>query len=93
MINRPQFDRLWDDSTLDERVEFRILIATANKNAVREWIRSHPSIDLMEKKLCDLQKIAYKLGIKNYSRQGKLELVQSIKEREEKYGSHQGIPA
>ncbi len=93
MIRRPQFERLWADSSEGEQACFRKLIAAANRDSARDWMREHPSLDLAEKKLCDLQEIGYKLGIKNYSRLSKLELVRAIRMKEEKYGTHQSISA
>lgn len=93
MVNRPQFERLWDDSSQKQKSRLHTLISCAARDGVRHWIRNHPSLDLMEKKLCDLQRIAYRLGIKNYSRKGKLQLVEDIRMNEEKYGTHQSIPA
>lgn len=93
VIRRPEFERLWDDSSEEQREELQQHINNADKDKVREWMAEHPSLDLMEKKLSDLQKIAYRLGVKNYSRLGKLELVQAIKTREEKYGTQQSISA
>ena len=93
MVRRQQFDRLWDDSSPEQRIELKQYIFEANRDKVKKWMRDHPSLALAEKPLCDLQKIAYKLGIPNYSRQGKLELVRTIKAKEDKYGSQQGIPA
>ena len=93
MVRRPQFERLWADSTSEQQAELLSYVNTASRSKVRGWMRDHPSLALAEKPLCDLQKIAYKLGIKNYSRRGKLELVQAIKSKEDKYGTQQGIPA
>ena len=93
VVRRPDFERLWDDSSSEQKEELRKLIIDANRDGVRNWMDNHPSLDLMEKKLCDLQKIAYRLGIKNHTRLGKLPLVQAIKTREEKYGTQQSISA
>lgn len=87
MIRRPEFERLWADSSNEHQEALKKLIDVADKDKVREWIRNHPSLDLAEKPLCDLQKIAYKLGIKNYSRLGKVDLVRAIRNKEEKYGT------
>ena len=93
MIRRPEFERLWDDSSDEKKEELRKLIEDANRDKVKDWMTGHPSLDLTEKKLSDLQKIAYRLGVKNYSRLGKLELVKAIKTCEEQYGTQQSIPA
>jgi hypothetical protein len=93
MIRRPQFERLWGDSDECGKVQLQQYLFEANKDGVIRWMKDHPSLQLEEKPLVDLKKIAYKLGISNYSRKGKLQLVRDIKEKEDKYGTHQGLHA
>jgi hypothetical protein len=93
MIRRPQFERLWGDSDECDKVQLQQYLFEANKDGVIRWMKDHPSLQLEEKPLVDLKKIAYKLGISNYSRKGKLQLVRDIKEKEDKYGTHQGLHA
>ena len=92
-IRQPQFERLWADSNETQQLVLRAYIKNADKDAVIRWSREHPSLQLGEKSLADLKKIAYRLGIKNYSRKGKIELIQDISKKEEQYGSQQGIHA
>jgi len=87
MIRRPQFERLWGDSTSEEQAAFNTLLDSANKDGIIKWMKEHPSLELAEKPLSDLKKIAYKIGITNYSRKGKLELVNDIQEQEKLYGT------
>lgn len=93
MIRRPEFDRLWNDSTIVQRLKLKRFIDAASKRDVAMWIREHPSLSLGEKSLKELKRIAIKLGIEHYSRLGKLELVRAIKTKENHYGSKQGISA
>ncbi len=93
MIRRTQFERLWGDSDESEKVQIQQYLFEANKDGVIQWMKEHPSLELEEKPLVDLKKIAYKLGILNYSRKGKLQLVRDIKEKEKQYGTQQGIHA
>lgn len=93
MIRRPQFERLWGDSDVNQQEELKKMMDAADKAGVSQWMKEHPSIELAEKPLADLKKIAYKLGITNYSRKGKLELVRDIQQQEKLYGTQQRIHA
>jgi len=87
IIRRPQFERLWADSAPVDQGILEKHLADADKDAIIKWAKEHPSLELVEKPLVDLKKIAYNLGITNYSRKGKLELVQDIQEKEKQYGT------
>lgn len=93
MIRRPQFERLWGDSTSEQQTQIKQYLSEANKDGVIKWMKEHPSLELPEKPLSDLKKIAYKLGISNYSRKGKMNLVRDIQEKEKQYGTQQSIHA
>jgi len=93
MIRRPQFERLWGDSSDESKKQLQTHILAADKKAVVKWMREHPSLELAEKPLVDLKTIARRLGITNYSRKGKLELIRDIENKEKRYGSQQGIHA
>lgn len=82
MIRRPQFERLWEDSDDAEKQKLRCLIDKAQREKVTLWIETHPSLELGEKKLTVLKEIAVRLGIKNISRKGKVELIREIESRE-----------
>ena len=93
MLLRPQFERLWGDSDECQKIQLEQYMFEANKDAAIQWMREHPSLELAEKPLVELKKIAYKLGIKNLSRKGKVELVRNIQEKEKQYGLQQRIHA
>jgi hypothetical protein len=93
MIRRPQFERLWGDSTPEDKIQLEQYLFEANKDGVIMWMKEHPSLELTEKPLVDLKKIAYKLGVKNISRKGKIELVRNIQEKEKQYGTQQRLHA
>ena len=57
-----------------------------DKEAIHVWMRMHPSLDIGEKPLKDLYPLARKLGIKNYSRLSRLNLLVEIRHAEEVYG-------
>jgi len=93
MIRRHQFERLWADSSLADKVTLQEHIDKCNKKKVAEWMRQHPSLELAEKQLVELKRIATKLGMKNISRMGKLELVRLIESKEKEYGNQQSLHA
>ena len=91
MLERPDFERLWDDSNNAQQDALRALVKKNDKDAVRNWIRNHPSLELAEKKLVELKKIACQLCIPNYSRKSKLELIRDIQAKEKMYGEKQSL--
>jgi hypothetical protein len=93
IVRRPQFERLWADSTEDQQRQLKESIEKLDKVSIRKWMMEHPSLELVEKPLTELKKIAHRLGVSNYSRKGKLELVQDIQEKEKTYGTHQSVSA
>ena len=93
MIRRPQFERLWSDSESEEKIQLEQYLFEANKDGVIKWMRDHPSLELAEKPLVELKRIAYRLGISNYSRKGKIELVKDIQQQEKQYGTQQSVDA
>lgn len=86
IIQSRSFERLWDDSGREQQKVVEAAINDCNPFTIRDWMRHHPSLELAEKKLSVLQEIAVRLGIRNISRQGKMELVNAIMQKE-KYGS------
>ena len=82
IITTPMFSRLWDDSTDDQRRTVSRLILLAETDKLREWCKTHPSIDLGEMNIRQLRTRARKAGVLNYSRKNKGELIISIKFRE-----------
>jgi len=82
IVGRPQFERLWDDSSPEQQAALMINIQNADKENVIIWERDHPSLELGEKSLTCLKRIACRLGLVNYSRKGKLELIRDIQEKE-----------
>jgi len=82
MIRRPQFERLWADSSPPTQIELQQYIFECNKKQVSRWMREHPSLELAEKQLTELKRIATNLGIQSVSRMGKLDLVRAIQTKE-----------
>lgn len=76
------FTRLWNDSNIDQRQVVSRLILLADVDKLRDWCKIHPSIELGEMNIRQLRTRARKVGILNYSRKTKGELIISIKFRE-----------
>lgn len=77
------FERLWDDSSKEQRGEAITFIKKENKVKIQNWMRIHPSLELGELSTSRLKELARKMRVPNYSRKTKVELIQSIKEAED----------
>lgn len=82
MILQPQFDQLWEDSDESLQNGLKTLIDLADRDGIINWIRNHPSLELGERTLADLKRIARRLGVINYSRKDKLSLIRDIQEKQ-----------
>jgi len=82
LIHRPEFEALWNDSTVPEQAELVEFITQANREALYKWVREHPSLDVTQKSLPRLRAQARRLGLENFSRLGKIELIRNILEKE-----------
>ena len=89
-ILQPKFERLWTDSSKRQKDEVFEIIKAESKRRLNAWIRNHPSIDLGEKSLRQLRDIGCRLGVQNYSRLTKAELIKAIQDKEMDYGLQQG---
>lgn len=89
IITRPQFERLWIASNLEQKQAARKIVESSDKPALLTWIKEHPSIDLGEKPIRDLYPIAKRLAIRNYSRLPREALIAAIRsaEMEMSYGA------
>jgi hypothetical protein len=93
LILRPQFERLWESSSEILRQEARVIISLGNREGLLAWIQSHPSLDLAERSTKELKEVARKLGISNWSRLSKLELLIAIQRKEENHAGGNEAPA
>ncbi len=87
VITSLQFERLWGESTEEQKVAAKKLIEANNKKSILAWMRKHPSIDIGEKPIRDLYPIAKRLGVRNYSRLLRHELIAAIQREESNCGS------
>lgn len=81
LLLKPQFEELWESSNEEQKKEAEKHIKANNKDALVEWMRKHPAIDLGEKTVRQLIPMARRLGVKNYSRLSRDELIVAIKEK------------
>jgi hypothetical protein len=79
----PQFDRLWADSSDDEKKAFSELVDSCDYRGVRDWIQGHKSLSLGEKTVKELRKIGRRLHIKNWSRLNRFDLIRAIQSEEQ----------
>jgi len=88
IVSSLRFERLWDDSSKEQREEVIKFIEAEDKPKILNWIRAHPSLELGELPTSQLKELARKLRVTNYSRMLKTSLIRSIEEKEN--GSKQG---
>lgn len=82
LILRPLFDRVWEDSSEEERTKILALLDQADRNGLGLYIQKHASFAMEEKSSKELKNIARRFGILNWSRMTKDELVISIVKEE-----------
>ena len=78
IIESPTIERLWSESSERLKNELIRFIEAENKEAVKQWVKDHPNIDVGEMGILKLKERARKLGISNYSRMDKRELILNI---------------
>ena len=74
ILERPFLLGLEDTNKLTE------LVTAGNKEGLKQWIKNHPDLDLGEMNVSRLRVIAQELGVYNYSRLSRGELIRGIKE-------------
>jgi len=79
LINTDKFERLWEDSTNEQREKVTLLIQFGYKSRVMEWVKNHGALDIGERSSTYLRERGKELRIKNYSRLSKSELISAIK--------------
>ena len=82
LILTDKFERLWDDSTKEQKQAVTLFIQFGYKSKVLDWIKNHDSLDLGERSLAFLRERGKILRIKNYSRLPKHILINEINEKE-----------
>jgi len=79
ILGRPSFENLWVLSDNKEKDRLRIALLSKHKDAIINWYKNHPLIDIGEQTLIQLRETAKEMCIHNYSRLGKIELLVAIK--------------
>lgn len=80
VIHQSLFERLWTDSSEEERVVAEVYINAGNRQRLVNWIRNHKSIDYGEMTLQQLRRVGNIMAVPNYSRLSKIELLSAIEE-------------
>lgn len=78
LINQDTFTQLWDSSNPDEQDKVKYYALMGDRGKLKNWVTHHPSIELGEKSVRDLKDLAKVLGVQNYSRMTKPELISAI---------------
>ena len=82
-----KFQRLWDDSTIEQQQAACRYVRKDDVVLLRKWIAEHPSFELGELGIRRLREIARKAGVRNYSRKDKSELIIAIQFKESDSGN------
>ena len=83
VLETRRFERLWVDSTKEQKEKCSDLIDKGERVLLQKWIREHPSLDLGEHPIASLRQKGKELRIKHYSRLSKCELIAALKKEEE----------
>jgi len=81
-VDSPHFETLWKQSTKDQREEALKAIYSGNRDLIKDWMETHPALKAEDWGYNRLRDRAAKLGVKNYSRITREELVLAIMEKE-----------
>lgn len=81
-VDSPQFENLWKQSTVDQRKEAVEVIQSGDREKLKDWMETHPALKAEEWGYNRLRDRAAKLGVKNYSRITREELIREIMEKE-----------
>lgn len=90
LLNTQLFKRLWTGTKEKKKEEF-LVNKTLDKNEIKRkldiikrWIDNHPDLEIGEYPVWRLKTRAKALGIKNYSRLTKVELIKEIQNETKK---------
>ena len=83
LINTDKFERLWEDSTPEQREKVTLLVQFGFKSRVIEWVKNHSCLDLGERSIQFLRERGKELRLKNYSRLSKAELISAIQKEQD----------
>ena len=81
-VDSLHFETLWNQSTKEQREEVIQLIHLGNRDGLKEWMANHSALKSEDWGYNRLRDRAKKLGVTNYSRITRNELVQAIMEKE-----------
>ena len=81
-VDSAQFETLWNQSTEEQREEVVKIISDGARNKLKEWMETHPALKAEDWGYNRLRTRARRLGVKNYSRLTREELIREIMEKE-----------
>jgi hypothetical protein len=83
IIEKDMFKWLWDKSTHSERADVLVYIQNLEKDKLINWINTHRMSDISDYTTRQLKDTARVLKVANWSRLSKMELIVSIKAKED----------
>ena len=78
VLGKRGWDKIWAYLEDYEKVMIESWVIAGSSVELKDWVHDHPHLDLGEKSLGRLRKMAADLGIKNYSRISKHRLISAI---------------
>ena len=80
LINTPEFQHLWEDSTCIQKQAIEWYIHKNDLAAIRSWCKNHDSLELGERSTKQLRELARLLSIPYWSRLTKPQLIYCVQE-------------
>lgn len=95
LLKKPDMEYMYDNSLDVKKKELQQYVAANDLEGVRRWYTTHPMNDLESLSLRELRRMARKVGVLNYCRKTKYELMKELanedKERRNAFRDR-GIP-
>ncbi len=89
IVGNPQFERLYDQSDPESQYEVKQHIIEGRREALKNWMACHPSLELGEFSHNYLKKLGMTYSIPSWSRLTKPELLTEIQQWEDRHGQVQ----
>lgn len=84
LVDSEEFEFLWNKSTKEQKDALKKSIKNGDRESVKRWIDFHPTRKAEHWSYKRLRDRARKLGVYNYSRKTRGQLIREIMEHEEK---------
>jgi hypothetical protein len=81
-LDTTDFQSLWEQSTKEQQKEVKTIVMNGDREGLKHWMDTHPALKADDWGYTRLLNRAKTLGVKNYSRLTRNELIQGILEKE-----------